>query len=125
MLRTRKRSWTRKTVLERMYPAGVKADPDVSQGQAADRALVRGLLAVYDRQTKDEQMHAVVRHHNGRGFVPADAVLLSSFARQARHAVEQKGRREWEALSEKQMVWVRKKMRKYGTQLAKIARGVL
>jgi hypothetical protein len=77
-----------------------------------DKAVIRGILALYERQTRDEQTTKDTKHRNGVGFNSADASLLSSFA-------EQFKRRGF--LSSKQIDWARKKLMKYARQLADIA----
>ena len=69
---------------------------------------INGLMRVFANQTADEQQEGSVRVHNGVGFVPTDATILSSFARQ----YQKKG-----SLSEKQMAILYKKMPKYARQL--------
>lgn len=81
--------------------------------QENDRWLVRGLLALYSRQTSDEQSGEYTRYDNKRGFNSTDAPLLTSFAKQVN-----RGR----SLTAKQLSWTRKKMLKYSGQLARIAR---
>lgn len=80
--------------------------------QSDDQWLIRGLTAVYARQTADEQASSQTSEHNGIGFNGVDAYLLSSFAQQA-----MAGRR----MSSKQIMIARKKMVKYAGQLARIA----
>ena len=77
-----------------------------------DRAVVRGIVVLYDRQTADEKASDATRHHNGIGFNALDAGILSSFARQIRSG---------KTLSEKQMAVAKKCMMKYAGQLASIA----
>lgn len=79
-----------------------------------DQWLVRGLLAIFDKQTSDEQYSEETKYHNGIGFNGVDAPFMSSLAVQYRN----KG-----FLSEKQKVYARKKMKKYCGQLLKIANG--
>lgn len=69
---------------------------------------INGLMRVFANQTADEQQEGSVRVHNGVGFVPTDAMILSSFAQQ----YQKKG-----SLSEKQMAILYKKMPKYAGQL--------
>lgn len=76
--------------------------------------LRRAVVAIYERQTIDEQSTESTNHHNGRGFTGADASFLSSIAKviiEKRHS-----------LTEKQLNCTRKKMMKYTGQLVKIAR---
>ena len=70
------------------------------------------LLAIYDRQTEDEKATEATKHHNKIGFNGPDAEILSSIAKFF------KGRGY---MSRKQEDLVRKKMKKYGRQLAEIA----
>ena len=77
-----------------------------------DKAVCRGVLAIYAYQTAAEQSTEETNQDNGVGFNGADAPILSSFAKQL-----QKG---W-TLSEKQLVIARKKMLKYAGQLTNIA----
>lgn len=46
-----------------------------------DDAVERAILAIYARQTADEQATKTTRHSNGRGFSGADASLGSYYAR--------------------------------------------
>jgi hypothetical protein len=75
--------------------------------------MARGILAIYDHQTQDEQNTETTRYHNGVGFGAIDAQILSSFAKQLK-----KGR----SLSPKQTEIARKNMPKYCKQLARIAK---
>lgn len=81
-----------------------------------DRWLLRGLVAIYNKQTEDEKAVGVTAHDNGIGFNGVDAEILTSIAQQniARGSV-----------SPKQLAIVRKKMMKYAGQLAKIANGAV
>lgn len=76
--------------------------------------LIRGMIALYNRQTEDEKRAQDTKYLNRRGFNSADSTLLTSFAQQWLS-------RNW--LSDKQMTRLRGKMLKYAGQLAKIARG--
>ncbi len=82
--------------------------------------LVRGVVAVYEYQTADEQVSEETRESNGIGFNAVDAGIMSSFAKQIK---------KWDPvkfnspLSPKQLVIARKKMIKYSGQLARIANG--
>lgn len=75
--------------------------------------LIRGLLAIYDYQTQDEQDAQNTHHHNGVGFNGRDANFLSSLAEQCKAGRE---------LSEKQIKYCRKSMLKYSGQLARMAK---
>lgn len=76
-----------------------------------DDLMIKGLLAIYARQTEDEKHSKDVSHDNGMGFTVGDAKLLSSFAQ----FYQERG-----FLSPKQKEWCRKKMPKYARQLKKI-----
>lgn len=81
--------------------------------QNSNEWLVRGLLAIYARQTNDEQVSHSTKHHNQRGFNGTDATILTSY-------VEQWKQRHW--LSDKQLAKIRQKLPKYAKQLARVAR---
>jgi len=76
----------------------------------------KALLALYERQTADEQMSEEAKYRNRQGFNCVDAEILSSFAKQ----LKARGQ-----LSEKQDAILKKRIREYGSQLAKIANGEL
>jgi len=73
---------------------------------------LKGLVRIYERQTVDEQRSETTSHENGMGFTGTDAQFLSSLAKQ----YMQRG-----SLSDKQMVFVFKKMPKYAAQLISIS----
>lgn len=79
-----------------------------------DEWLVRGLVAIYNKQTMDEQRVEETKHHNDVGFTGADGHFMTSVAK-----FYQRNR----YLSDKQRFLVRKKMSKYAGQLADIANG--
>jgi hypothetical protein len=79
-----------------------------------DKAVLRGLMAIYNLQTADEQALQATAHHNGVGFSGCDAELLSSFA---------VNYTKYGRLTEKQMAILRNKIKKYAGQLTKIANG--
>ncbi len=78
----------------------------------SDKAVCRAVLAIYDRQTADEQATAATADSNGIGFNGADAGFGSSLAKQ----YAERG-----TLSPRQIACARKMMRKYAGQLAEIA----
>lgn len=83
--------------------------------------LLRGLKAIYARQTADEKQSKSTLNDNGIGFSSTDARFLTSLALQV--IAFEAGRSQWsEPLSPKQFVLLRIKMRKYAMQLARIAR---
>lgn len=79
-----------------------------------DRWLIRGMLSIFEFQTYDEQNSEQTTRHNRVGFTPADAQYLSSCV---------KYYNRWGKLTDKQMVYVRKRMMKYAGQLTRIANG--
>lgn len=85
-----------------------------------DRFAVNLLLALYARQTADEQLAQATGHDNGVGFNGTDANILSSFAEQVirnRRMRSAGGSTYSSDLSPKQMTLLRTKMVKYGKQL--------
>lgn len=86
--------------------------------------LVRGLLALFARQTSDEQSGDHTNHENARGFNSADAFILSRFAKQVQawQDTPVAERRYNSPLSPRQLEITRTKLRKYSMQLARIAR---
>lgn len=77
-----------------------------------DTWLYRGILAIYNKQTHNEQLSGETHELNGVGFNGADATIMSSFAEFLKNTG---------FLTPKQQVIARKKMMKYAGQLAKIA----
>lgn len=104
----RRNRWNRSTIADRI---------------ATDDAwLTRGLVAIYMRQTADEQAAGTTKLNNGIGFNGCDAEFLSSLAEQVVewYAKDPHARRP-KPLSDKQLAACRKAMAKYAGQLAKIA----
>jgi hypothetical protein len=87
-----------------------------------EKWLVRGLLAIYSRQTADEQVSAATRHDNGVGFSAFDADILSSYAQQVqRWEAQPASQRQYAApLSPRQKEVAVRKMSRYARQLATI-----
>lgn len=75
------------------------------------KAVTRGILALYDRQTDDERVNRTTSSSNGMGFNSHDAAFLSSLAMQ----IYKKG-----FLTEKQLEKGREKMLKYSGQIARM-----
>lgn len=86
----------------------------------SDKAVGRALLAIYERQTQDEQSAGTTKYHNGVGFSAFDAEIMTSMARFYRKN---------ESLTPKQLAWLRAcpgkqktpRIGKYAGQLADIA----
>ena len=49
--------------------------------QTNDKAVIRALIVLHDRQTEDEQMKEMTKFHNGRGFRPCHARMGTSMAK--------------------------------------------
>ena len=87
---------------------------------ASDKWVCNAILAIYARQTADEQASESTDHHNGVGFSAADAEILSSFAKQIqRH--RQGGGRYLAPLSPRQLELGRRRIAKYAGQLLQAA----
>lgn len=101
--------WTRDEVAEKL--------------ETDNRWLIRGLLALYERQTADEQQTEQTSHSNGMGFNGTDANILTSFAKQVLvwQAVPAGERKYPMPLSPRQLELARRKLRKYAGQLARLA----
>lgn len=83
--------------------------------------LIRGLKAIYAKQTSDEQSTDMTLNHNSVGFSAFDAEFLSTLAKQVLEF--EAGRSRFSSpLSHKQFLILRDKMCKYAMQLARIAR---
>lgn len=94
-----------------------------------DQWILRGLIAIYQRQTADEQEQQMTKHWNSVGFNGADAEILTSFAQRVI-------KRGWDAfqaqkiaypisfyLTEKQEAILRRRITKYARQLVRISKG--
>jgi hypothetical protein len=77
------------------------------------RWLMRGITAIYEKQTYEEQQSETTKEDNGVGFNGIDAYILSSFAKQIKAG---------KTLSVKQLAIAQKKMPKYARQLLSIAK---
>lgn len=80
-------------------------------------AVERALLVLYARQTEDERAAGATTEHNGRGFGAVDAELLTSYAQQVETGRKQEGQK----LTDRQMVYARKGVKKYVGQLVEVA----
>lgn len=78
-----------------------------------DKALARAILALYARQTADEQAVGTTKVHNGAGFNAHDAPFLTSIA---------KALPKWNNhMTPRQIAKARPMMMKYAGQLLAIA----
>ncbi len=82
------------------------------QIETNDKWLLKGLIAIYDRQTADEKTMKATIEFNGVGFNGVDSEILSSFAQFYKRA---------HFLTDAQLRIARKKMVKYAKQLDQIA----
>lgn len=89
-------------------------DQIVENMKISQKVMQRAIIAIYSKQTADEQRTEETRHNNGIGFNGSDAIILSSFAKQIQRGA---------TLSAKQMAIALKKMPKYAGQLERIAKG--
>ena len=78
----------------------------------SDKAVARAILAIYNRQTEDEQSIKETTEHNGIGYNGVDANFMSSLAQ----FYQTKG-----FLSAGQLKHGRKAIMKYAKQLTDIA----
>jgi len=72
-------------------------------------AVVRGLQAIFARQTADEQSDGTTRHRNARGFAANDAEVLSDIAK--------KLPRYNNRMTPRQTAFVRTRLKRYWRQL--------
>jgi hypothetical protein len=77
------------------------------------KIVYRMLLALYEKQTEGEKIVGDTTERNGEGFNGTDANFLSSVAENAKR---------FGGLTDKQALWVGKKLRKYAGQLERIAK---
>lgn len=95
------KKWTKEAILLRL--------------EKSDEWLIRGLLAIYAKQTEEEKVAELTKEHNGIGFNGVDANILTDLAKQYQ--------RTNGYMSIRQIALIRKKMKKYAGQLARIANG--
>lgn len=88
--------------------------------ETSSKAVEKGILVIYDRQTQDEKSTESTNHQNGVGFSGVDAEILSSFAAQILRK-QGRGQALGTCLSEKQMAIAKKKIARYSRQLAEVA----
>jgi len=88
--------------------------------------LERGILAIFARQTADEQNSENTTHDNRRGFNGSDAQFLSSLAKQILKRRNNKITAKFDvyrgSLSTKQTMTARRCMMKYARQLMLVVR---
>ena len=82
--------------------------------ESHDKWLYRGIMAIYNKQTADEQAVETTKYNNGVGFNGRDAKFMSSLA---------KSYQKYNRLTGRQIAAARKVLKKYCGQLTKIANG--
>lgn len=78
----------------------------------SDAWAKKALVVIYNNQTADEQSNEMTKYHNDIGFSVVDAEILSSFAKQYLA-------KNW--LSTKQMILLKKKIKKYWKQVIAVS----
>ncbi len=89
-----------------------------------DKWLIRGIIAIYNHQTEDEQTVGVTKYNNKIGFSGLDASIMTSLAKRIEdwEKTPVENREYPTPLSYGQIKLARRLMPKYSGQLAKIAR---
>lgn len=87
----------------------------------ADKFVERALLALYERQTQDEQQSGYTEHHNGIGFTGTDAEFLTSLAQGVIKSRDVYKKPEGQRLTVNQRAICRNKLQKYWRQLVEVA----
>jgi hypothetical protein len=85
------------------------------------RWTIRGLLAIFSRQTVDETSSDATIEDNGVGFTGFDAEILTSFAKRVMEWEQETTHKYPTALSPRQIEVLQKRMPKYAQQLIKIS----
>lgn len=78
-----------------------------------DRALVKSILVIYERQTDDEKYSGQTTEHNGKGFGKIDSEFFSQIVVQLKHGYP---------LTDRQIAVARNKMPKYWRQLMQVSK---
>ena len=103
---------TTATVAPTVTPKKVWTKEEIKLKLGTDpRWAIRGLVRIYEYQTSQEQSSEHTIESNGVGFNGTDGTILTSFA---------KFYLKYNRLSDKQMVYVFKKMPKYAGQLLRL-----
>lgn len=76
-----------------------------------DRAVERAVVQIYRNQTQAEQANRCTRVQNGKGFTSMDAEFMTALAESCLN---------YGRLTDRQLVYARKKIRKYWGQLLTI-----
>lgn len=78
-----------------------------------DRALIKSILVIYERQTDEEKYSGQTTEHNGQGFGKIDAGFFTQIVVQLKHGYP---------LTDRQMAVARNKMPKYWRQLMQVSK---
>lgn len=78
-----------------------------------DKALLRAIWVIYQRQTGEEQKTGVTTEENGMGFSKIDAEFFTQIMVQLKHG---------QKISNRQMAIARNKMPKYWRQLMEVSK---
>lgn len=84
------------------------------------RMLERAVVAIFEKQTEDEQRTGDTRHDNGIGFAGCDSQNGSYMAKYILTGIERYGKQYGQNLSGKFLEKAKKFMPKYAKQLYKI-----
>lgn len=79
---------------------------------SSNKAVIRGVVAIYKRQTEDEKNSDATKHSNNMGFCANDASIMSLYAKQIL---------EYGGLSDLQLKEARRRIIRYTRQLAELA----
>lgn len=96
-------------------------DEVVSLLEGDDLAVERALVALYDRQTRDEKRASDTRHDNQRGFSAAHAATGSFYARLVLKGWKQDGHRKNTHLFPRKLARARSMVLRYRRQLVDVA----
>ena len=78
-----------------------------------DRALVKSILVIYERQTEEEKHSGQTTEHNGKGFGKIDSEFFTQIVVQLKHGYP---------LTDRQIAVARNKMPKYWRQLMQVSK---
>ena len=88
-----------------------------------DKWVVRGIIAIYNLQTRFERQSKSTHNYNNVGFNSVDAGFLSDLAESAKTSIEKYGQKTANALTDAQMEAGRDAILKYSGQLKMLANG--
>lgn len=100
----------------------IETKEDVLASFENQRWLEEAIVAIYERQTPDEQAHSVTCHDNRRGFTHGDAKAGTRLARYIIGGVDKYRRPFGTNLTGKHLDRAKRMMPKYAGQLLKIVK---